>query len=68
MTLAESNLNPKAFQGLLGHADIRTTQNLYIQVTDSLRDQAKHRQWRLILTRSSWGVKWGEGDLMGRKP
>ena len=39
--LAESNLNPKALQGLLGHADIRTTQNLYVQVTDNLRDQAK---------------------------
>jgi integrase len=35
--LAESNLNPKALQGLLGHADIRTTQNLYVQVTDNLR-------------------------------
>lgn len=39
--LAESNLNPKALQGLLGHADIRTTQNLYVQVTETLRDQAR---------------------------
>jgi len=39
--LAESGLSPKALQGLLGHADIRTAQNLYVQVTDNLRDQAK---------------------------
>lgn len=37
----DSNLNPKALQGLLSHADIRTTQNLYVQVTDNLRDQAR---------------------------
>jgi hypothetical protein len=40
-TLAGSRLNPKALQRLLGHADVQTTQNLYVQVTDSLRDQAK---------------------------
>ena len=31
----------KALQGLLGHADVRTTQNLYVQITDNVREQAK---------------------------
>jgi integrase len=57
--LAESNLNPKALQGLLGHADIRTTQNLYVQVTDNLREQAKAAM-EVILTTVLPGEKNGE--------
>jgi integrase len=57
--LAESNLNPKALQGLLGHADIRTTQNLYVQVTDNLREQAKAAM-ETILNAVVCGEKNGE--------
>jgi integrase len=48
--LAESSLNPKALQGLLGHADIRTTQNLYVQITDNLREQAKDAMETILST------------------
>ncbi len=57
--LAESNVNPKALQGLLGHADIRTMQNLYVQVTNNLREQAKAAM-ETILDAVAPGEKNGE--------
>jgi hypothetical protein len=55
--LAEPRLNPKALPGLLGHADIRTTPNLYVQITDNLA----------IKRRSPWRRSSSVGRTMGRK-
>ena len=38
--LCESGMNIKVIQGLLGHSDISTTMNIYVDVTKELRDMA----------------------------
>ena len=38
--LCESGMNIKVIQGLLGHSDISTTMNIYVDVTKELQDMA----------------------------
>ena len=35
----EANVNSKVLQKIMGHADIKTTMNIYVEVTNELKER-----------------------------
>lgn len=46
--MAEKGINPKMLQYLMGHSDIKTTLSYYIDVTDTMIDEAKDGMEKMV--------------------
>lgn len=45
----EASVNPKVLQEILGHADIRTTMNIYVEVSDELKNRELKKYQKYIM-------------------